>query len=381
MLYEFLEANREALIARCRAKVANRPAPRPSDGELQYGIPLFLDQLIKALRLQETAGTAAAQQVSFTLSALHPGRQASTPSSTAAKHGNELLRKGFTVDQVVHDYGDLCQAVTEMAVEQRTSVTPDEFRTLNRCLDDAIADAVSEFGRQRDQLVADASTYAMNEHLGFLAHELRTLIGTAIFAVAAIKRGDVGIAGATGAVLDRSLIALRDLVDRTLVEVRLSVGIPERREHINVAEFIAHVQVAATMEAATRDLEVAIAPIEEGLAVDADRQTLTSAAANLLENAVKFTRPHGRISLRAYGAADRILIEVEDECGGLPPGQEEAIFRPFAQSAPDRTGLGLGLPISRRGVEANGGKLYVRNLPDTGCIFTIDLPRPAADPS
>jgi signal transduction histidine kinase len=55
----------------------------------------------------------------------------------------------------------------------------------------------------------------------------------------------------------------------------------------------------------------------------------------------------------------------------------EEIFRPFAQFSAERTGLGLGLPISRRGVEANGGTLHVRNLPGTGCVFTIDLPRAA----
>jgi hypothetical protein len=53
------------------------------------------------------------------------------------------------------------------------------------------------------------------------------------------------------------------------------------------------------------------------------------------------------------------------------------MFRPFEQLGAERTGLGLGLPISRRGVEANGGKLYVRNRPGTGCVFTIDLPRAA----
>src|SRR6185369_6164763 len=136
-------------------------------------------------------------------------------------HGNELLRTGFTVDQVVHDYGDLCQAVTEMAMEQGAAVTADEFHTLNRCLDDAIADAVTEFGRQRDQFTADESTRAMNERLGFLAHELRNLIGNALMAFAAIKKGHVGVAGSTGAMLDRSLIGLRDLIDRTLIEVRV----------------------------------------------------------------------------------------------------------------------------------------------------------------
>ena len=377
MLHEFLNRNRDALIARCREKVAKRPARRPTEQELMYGVPLFLDQLIEALRVQERSGPSEAGKVSFALSAIHPTPSPSDIGRTAAQHGNELLRKGFTLDQVVHDYGDLCQAVTEMAVEQGATVTADEFRLLNGCLDEAIADAITEFGRQRDQFVADDMTRTTNERLGYLAHELRNLIGNAMLAVATIKKGTVGISGATGALLDRSLIGLRDLVDRTLVEVKLTGGISERRERIDVAEFIAEMQVVTALEAAARDFEFVVAPIDHGLVIEGDRQLLASALTNLLQNAVKFTRPHGRISLTARPERDRVLIDVQDECGGLADGAEETMFRPFEQLGSTRTGLGLGLPVSRRGVEANGGKLYVRSLPGVGCVFTIDLPRPA----
>jgi signal transduction histidine kinase len=363
MLHEFLKENREALIARCRSKVAARRAPRATECELIYGIPLFLDQLINALRSEQPAILSTATSADI--------------GQTAAQHGNELFTDGVNVAQVVHDYGDLCQAVTDLAIEQNATVSAAEFRTLNRCLDNAIADAVTEFGRRREQFVAGERSRAMNEHLGYLAHELRNLTGNAILAVAAIKKGSVGVTGATGALLDRSLLGMRDLVDRTLVEVRLTAGIPERRERIAIADFIAEVQIAAAMEAQIRDLEFIAPPIEEGLTVVGDRQILMAAVANLLQNAVKFTRPLGRVSLTAHTADGRVLIEVEDECGGLPTGKVEEIFRPFEQLSTKRMGLGLGLPISRRGVEANGGTLAVRNLPGTGCVFTIDLPRAA----
>jgi signal transduction histidine kinase len=367
MLQEFLSTNRETLIARCRSKVARRRALLPATEEdlnvaLWPGIPLFLDQLINALRLEQVSPVI--QQTSI----------ASGIGRTAAKHGNELLRRGFTVGQVVQDYGDLCQAITELASELKATVSAAEFGTLNLCLDDAIADAVTEFGRQRDEFTSDESTRSMNERLGVFAHELRNLIHTAILAVATIRTNTVGLGGATGDLLDRSLIGLRELVDRTIVEVRLTAGISERRERIVVADFIAEVQVVATIEAAVRDLEFIVAPTEEGLAVEGDRQLLAAAVANLLQNAVKFTRPHTRVSLHAHAVTDRILIDVEDECGGLPEGKEEEIFRPFEQLGTERTGLGLGLAISRRGIEANGGKLRVRNLPGAGCVFTVDLP-------
>ena len=369
MLEDFLSTHREALIARCRSKAAVRRAA-PTEHELWYGIPSFLDQLIDTLRLEQASGSSGADT---------QNASASDIGHTATRHGAELLRSGFTVAQVVHDYGDLCQAITEMATEQNLAVSAAEFHTLNRCLDDAIAEAVTEFGRQRDVFTSDEFTRTSNQRLGFLAHELRNLISTAILAVGAIKKGSVGLGGATGAVLDRSLTGLRDLVDQALIEVRLNAGLA-RRERIDLAEFLAEAQQVTTLEAAVRDLEFVVAPIAQGLAVTGDRQILAAAVANILQNAVKFTRPHGRVSLSIRAVADRIVIDVQDECGGLPEGKAEEIFRPFEQLGDERSGVGLGLPLSRRGVEAHGGKLYAQNRPGTGCVFTIDLPRAAALP-
>jgi signal transduction histidine kinase len=366
MLHEFLTANRDELVARCRAKVAQRPVPLATAIELEFGIPLFLDQLIKTLRIEQDAPRDSASKLPAEI------------GYAAGKHGNELLLKGFTVDQVVHDYGDLCQSVTELAGEKAAPVTVDEFRTFNRCLDDAIADAVTEFGRQRDQNVSAAGTKEMNERLGRLAHDLRNLLGSAILAFDAIKSGSVAVAGATGAVLDRSLLGLRDVIDRTLLEVRLTAGLPAQRQWIMIRDFVEEHQVAANLDAKARGLTFAVSPIDRTLAVDADRQMLGSALSNLLQNAFKFTRRHGHVALTVRAAPDRILIDVEDQCGGIPPGRLDALFKPFEQASHDRSGLGLGLSISRRAVEANGGRLSVRDVPGTGCVFTIDLPRPSA---
>jgi C4-dicarboxylate-specific signal transduction histidine kinase len=69
------------------------------------------------------------------------------------------------------------------------------------------------------------------------------------------------------------------------------------------------------------------------------------------------------------------LIEVEDHCGGLPMDGMEKMFLPFTQRSADKSGMGLGLSICQRSVEANHGVLSVRDVPGSGCIFTIDLPR------
>jgi signal transduction histidine kinase len=125
----------------------------------------------------------------------------------------------------------------------------------------------------------------------------------------------------------------------------------------------------------TRDCELHVLPVDPVLAVDADRELLFCALGNILQNAFKFTRPHTTVMLRVGANADRVLIEVQDECGGLPGGDANDLFRPFEQRGVDRTGTGLGLAFSRWGVEANHGRIYARNLPDVGCVFTVDLPR------
>ena len=373
MLHEFLTANRTELIERCALKVSQRTAPTPTDAELEHGIPLFLDQLVKTLQIERMPDPVLSRAVSGPSGGGHLAQ--SEIGTVAARHGFELLQHGFTVDQVVHDYGDLCQAITDLAFERKESIAIDEFRTLNRCLDNAIAGAVSEFALQRDLLTSGKDAQALNERLGFLAHELRNLIHTATLAVAAIKAGNVGLAGATGAVLDRSLIGLRNLIDRSLADVRVMAGMPPRRELVPLRAFIADVAISASLEARARGCRFAVDAIEPGLAIYGDREMLTAAVGNLLQNAFKFTERDTEVSLRAHGTADRVLIDVADHCGGLPSGDEERMFEAFTQSAVDRSGLGLGLSICRSSVEANDGLLRVRDVPGKGCIFTIDLPR------
>ena len=119
-------------------------------------------------------------------------------------------------------------------------------------------------------------------------------------------------------------------------------------------------------------------PIDDEVTIEGDRQVLAAVVINLLQNAFKFTRPRSTVTLRVGASAERVLIEVQDECGGLAGGNVNELFRPFEQRGADRTGLGLGLAFSRWGADANNGRIYARNLPDKGCVFTIDLPRVAA---
>jgi signal transduction histidine kinase len=372
MMHDFLANNRGELIERCRAKVAKRPARKATAQQLQNGVPLFLEQLIKTLRIEQTREPLDSRAVSGPAGG---GTSLSEIGTSAAQHGRELLNMGFSVDQVVHDYGDLCQAITDLAFERDAPFQVDEFRTLNRCLDNAIADAVTEFSYQRDHALADKQALVANEQAGFFAHELRNALGTATLAFAAAKAGGLSFSGATGSMLERSLTLLSDLIDNSLAEVRATAGRSVRSEMFSVADFIAEVKYAAELAAHVRGCRLVVSLVDTDLAISGDRNLLYAALGNLLQNAFKFTHNHTEVTLNAYAVADRILIDVKDHCGGLLVGDAEKMFLPFTQSGDDRSGLGLGLSIARRSVESNAGVLSVCDVPGTGCVFTVSLPR------
>src|SRR5688572_9356595 len=140
MLHEFLSANREDLIKRCQAKVARRPGPRPTWDDQKFGIPSFLEHVIEMLSLDQHSSAFEVSQEP------QPKKDLSEKvTSTARRHAQELRKRGLSVDQVVHDYGDLCQAITELAFERKAGIAVGEFHTLNRLLDNAIAAAVTEY--------------------------------------------------------------------------------------------------------------------------------------------------------------------------------------------------------------------------------------------
>ena len=372
MLHEFLSVNRADLIDRCKAKVLLRPARQRTESEMLHGIPEFLDQLIKTLKIEQSPKPLQSRQVSGPEGGASPAM--SELSEAATLHGRELWLNGFSVDQVVHDYGDLCQAITTLAFERGAPIDIDEFRTLNRCLDNAIADAVTEFCYKRDATSARAES-EMHERRGIFVHELRDNLHAAQLAFHAIKAGSVGMGGATGAALERAHAQLASLIERSILDVRAAAALPPRNELVSLAEFISDIEAIGALEAKERECIFITSNVDPSLGMDVDRDLLVSAVSNLLTNAFKYTCHRTEVRLSAYAAADRILIEVADNCGGLSTESLERMFLPFIQGKGDRSGLGLGLAISRRSVEANHGTLRVRDMPGTGCVFTIDLPR------
>lgn len=198
MLKDFVVAHKASIISRCQEKVASRSSSGPSLTSIDHGVPMFLDQLVEEL-----------------LIGLSPSADI---SKTAAEHGHDLLIQGLTPSQVVHDYGDVCQTITEMAIETQAPISSDDFRMLNRCLDDAIASAITQYGSERD---ASAKSQANHEgdRVRVLGDAMRASVLAARVAFEAVQSGKVGCNGSTGSVLERSLKAIEDLNEHLQAEV------------------------------------------------------------------------------------------------------------------------------------------------------------------
>lgn len=352
MLHEFIDLYRDAILERAQNKVNTRAWAAASSDELESGVPIFLTQLAELLRLEETGPTSDA-----------------SIGTSATGHGRNLAALGFTLGQVVHDYGDVCQAITEIAMETGAPISVDEFHTLNRCLDTAIAGAVTEHAR----LTSQAQSADDLERTARAAHELRDLLNTALLAFNAMKIGGTTVTGSTGAVLGRSLLGLRNVIDKSVADSRLA-GSALSAEPVTLGRLLNDVAEPAKLAAEYRHVSFAIEPADRTVSLNGDPLILVSAIMNLLTNAIKFTKPAGRVTLRTRTETDNLILEVEDECGGFPEMASDP-FEPFVlRRSTDHTGLGLGLSMARKAVRAHGGDITIRNKSGIGCVFVISLP-------
>lgn len=210
MLRDFLISHRSELVRICREKAASTFAPAEAPDVLDHGVPLFLQQLIDTLADRPSAPAEVVNSEVRTPFPAEIGR-------TAALHGAELLRQGCTVDQVVHNYGDVCQAITETAIKLNCAVDPDDFRILNGCLDNAIAGAVTAFALVHQE-ASDDRDNKKHERLSVLRHEYQRLVDIAIQAFTAMKSGSLGLAGPTGGLLMHALTELQLLSEQPAVE-------------------------------------------------------------------------------------------------------------------------------------------------------------------
>lgn len=352
-LEQFLSENKTSILNSAAEKTFELTSLRPTSDELKKGIPIFFEQLIAVLKKSRSeVGTADESQI----------------LSTSGVHGRELMQLGYTISQVVHAYGAICQAITERASVLKAPITALEFHNMNRCLDIAIAGAVSEFEIHRDTKENQREL----KHLGVLAHELRNSLNRAMVSYEMLSKGFVAIGGNTGKILGLSLDEMQRLIDQSLTSVRLRAESPLVEVDCLIFEIINQLVITAEIQTGLKKQKLSVSVAPE-LMVHTDPHLLISALGNLIQNAIKFTDKGGHIQISGKSKNGSVVIDIEDECGGIPPDKKSEIFKPFSQQGGDRSGLGLGLTISIEAIQKCGGTITVRNVND-GCCFSVTLP-------
>ncbi len=352
MLGRVLRERRDEVLEIARDRLRAKIPDRPENDVLDH-LPGVVDDVIEELESPRETGLARGEHI----------------RKLSAAHGRQREQLGIDLSHVANDYGVVCDAIAEVAKRHDLHVPAVEWQTLNRAVDTCIAAAISSY---QDQSLTKMRRQAAL-HVGGVAHELRNSLMVMQTAFDALRNGRVGVTSRTSDVLERNLRYLSVLANDLLGESRANADVPVARERIQLGAFLDELTVAIPKREGVR-VETAVEP---DVTVVADRQLLTSAVTNLLQNALKFTIAGGRVVLRGCRAGNEVLIEVEDQCGGLPEGKVEALFAPFVQQSANRSGLGLGLWLVHRVMTTHGGSVRARNIPGQGCVFMLSLPAAA----
>jgi signal transduction histidine kinase len=355
-LHELLAAKRDDIMLRWKAQVQGTlVAESMPTFELVDHLPEFLEEIRAALRAD--AG----------LTSVGP-----TPeeSSAAAGHGEQRLRLGFSLDSVVREYGALRTAIVATVIDAGGEVTFRELQVVFDSIITGIAHAVSEYSHQRD---AELLRHA-NEHFAFIAHELRNPLGSAQMAFLLLKKkGQIAAEGRAVGALEQGLQQASELIDQTLNAARVASGIELRREWTTLGALLEDAESGALPEAEAKGVAIRVS-IEMDEKVNLDLRLVRSALGNVVRNGVKYTPSEGVVEVRARVSNGRAVLEVEDCCGGLPPGRVEEALSPFVRLDNRQSGFGLGLAIAKQAVNAHGGSIRIQNLPGKGCVFVLELP-------
>lgn len=353
-VHVILTARSDEVLRRWRDMVRGTLVPESLPTvELIDHLPVFLHELIAALRVD-----------------LSPDETSPTTWETAAGHGEQRLRLGFSLDSVVREYGVLRDAILATVREAGAEVTFRELQILFDGIIGGIASAVSEYARQRNAELQRQH----NEHIAFIAHELRNPLSSATMAFDLLRRtGHIPGDHLVSQALERGLQQMREGIDHSLSLARTASGVELRPQRVRIASLVREVESASAAEALDKRVELRSSAVQD-LEVEIDLRLIRSALDNLVRNAIKYSCPGSSVELRADLVGGQVRIEVEDCCGGLPPGKVEEAFAPFVRLRSDESGFGVGLAIAKHAVDSHGGSLRVQNLPGKGCIFVLELP-------
>lgn len=228
-----------------------------------------------------------------------------------------------------------------------------------------------------DHQATSPDSHRKDTFIATLGHELRQPLSALLAAVELLRLSpDSAIATRVTALMRRQIDQMSRVIDDLMDQSRWAHGkLTLRRVRIDARDVIRDaardIEPAAAARAHVLIVDVAATP----LWMDADPQRLHQVLANLLQNAVKYTEPRGRITLSAGRDAANVIVRVRDTGRGIEAGALTRIFDLFAQLRPSADGLGIGLSVAREIVAMHGGRIDARSDgAGRGSEFVVVLP-------
>ncbi len=297
-------------------------------------------------------------------------------------HGLERLRSGFDIEEVVAEYNALRSIIQDLAESHGLSLHGKANHIVNRVIDGAIGLAVKTYATQKALEVQQRR----EEHLSFVAHDLRTPLSA--IAIAAKLLGTNFI----GEVKDERSEKLRDTLQRNVnrmnsmitnviqeeTNLKANAGGKLKRREIKLRALVE--ELVNTMQPLAETLNTSLTNnVPEEMTVFADDNLLTLVFQNLISNAINYT-PNGEISVGAREIKEGVAVEcwVSDNGAGIPAERLEKVFEKLETDPDKKEGMGLGLAIVKQIVEAHGGQVTVNSKLGQGSTFRFTLPDEAS---
>ena len=293
-------------------------------------------------------------------------------------HGLDRLRLGFDVEEVVAEYNALRSVIQDLIERHDLRLRGAVNRTINRVIDVSIGLAVKTYATQKALEIQQRR----EEHLAFVAHDLRSPLSAIAMAAQLLERAVPDVVKDERAAnlletVHRNVGRLNSLVVKVVQEeanLRATMNESLERRSVRLRELVEGLvsDLHPLVEAANTRL---INTVPEGLTTFADPNMLTLIFQNLISNSITYT-PNGEVTIGAHEIKESGSIEcwVSDNGAGIPEERLEKVFEKLESDPDKKSGMGLGLAIVKQFVEAHGGQVEVESKLGQGSIFRFTLP-------
>ncbi|MBN8419855.1 MAG: HAMP domain-containing histidine kinase [Verrucomicrobia bacterium] len=293
-------------------------------------------------------------------------------------HGVQRFHDGLDVGEVVAEYNLLRVVFITIAERHKLYIVGEAAHIINHRIDEAVRMAVMAFAAQQELIRKERE----DEHLAFIAHDLRTPLNAVALLTAELKAGlddrALAEAGELFGMMERNLHRVAEMIKRVMdVSVQSSNEgssfNPERR----LFELWPLVQrlILDLRTVAAKHMTEVVNEIPRTITVFADAGLISQVFQNLLVNAFKYA-PHGRVVISAHVSPGMVACTVRDNGEGIPQELLSKVFDKLTTD-PDKPGTGLGLAIVKQIIEAHGGAVNAESVEGSGASFSISLPEAA----